>query len=228
MAVIYVVEDDASIRELMLYTLRRAGYTPEGFADAAQFREAFRLETARAVLLDIMLPGESGLQILSWLRQEQACRKLPVLLLTALDSEHDTVRGLDLGADDYITKPVGMMELLARLRAALRRVEEDGQSGLLSYGTICLDEQRHQATVDGVPIALTAKEYALLRCLMQRGGAVLSREELLQRVWGVQGDLELETRTVDVHIRTLRRKLGTAGAYIETVRGVGYRMGMPQ
>ncbi len=228
MAVIYVVEDDASIRELMLYTLHRAGYTAAGFADAAQFRQAFQPEMARAVLLDIMLPGESGLQLLSWLRQEQACRKLPVLLLTALDSERDTVRGLDLGADDYITKPVGMMELLARLRAALRRVEEDGQTGLLSYGPICLDEQRHQTTVDGAPVALTAKEYALLRCLMQRGGAVLSREELLQRVWGVRGDLELETRTVDVHIRTLRRKLGTAGAYIETVRGVGYRMGMPQ
>lgn len=228
MAVIYVVEDDASIRELMLYTLHRAGYTAAGFADAAQFRKAFQPETARAVLLDIMLPGESGLQLLSWLRQEQACRKLPVLLLTALDSERDTVRGLDLGADDYITKPVGMMELLARLRAALRRVEEDGQTGLLTYGSICLDEQRHQTTVDGASVALTAKEYALLRCLMQRGGAVLSREELLQRVWGVRGDLELETRTVDVHIRTLRRKLGTAGAYIETVRGVGYRMGMPQ
>lgn len=221
---IYVVEDDNNIRELVLYTLEGAGYQAKGYPDGEQFYADFQPELAQAFLLDVMLPGESGLQILHRLRQQPETRDIPILLATALSSEGDTVRGLDLGADDYLAKPFGMMELLARLRAALRRSGRMENTPLLTWGVLTMDESRHLVTVEDQVIGLTAKEYDLLHLLLLGDGAVVTRDEILSKVWQVTGDMELRTRTMDVHIRTLRQKLGRAGAYIETVRGIGYRL----
>lgn len=223
---IYCVEDDASIRELVLYTLRASGFEVRGFAESGAFWEAMCEHVPDLVLLDIMLPGEDGISILRRLRSLPDTAALPVILLTAKNTEYDKVIGLDSGADDYIAKPFGMMELVARVRAVLRRTQDavsPAEHVLLSDGPISLDERAHTVCVSGQPVQLTLKEYQLLTLLMKNQGAVLTRDVLLENIWGYGS--ESETRTVDVHIRTLRQKLGDGGALIETVRGVGYRMG---
>lgn len=226
---IYLVEDDDSIRELVVYTLQSTGFEARGFADAAGFWEAVKKQQPEMALLDIMLPDEDGLTILKKLRTSPATRKLPVIMLTAKGTEYDKVIGLDSGADDYLPKPFGMMEMVSRVRAVLRRTNpekagKDGENGKTVYriGPVTADIPRHQVSVDGVPVILTFKEFELLCCLMEHEGIVLTRDQLLTRIWGY--DFDGETRTVDVHIRTLRQKLGPGGNYIETVRGVGYKM----
>ena len=224
---IYCVEDDAGIRELVVYTLQNTGLEARGFADGAALFEALRTEKPQLILLDIMLPGEDGIAILRRLRAAQETARLPVILVTAKNTEYDKVIGLDSGADDYIAKPFGMMELVARIRAVLRRAGGESAEGESSHvlvaGSICVDERAHTVHVGENEVQLTLKEYQLLCLLMKNRGAVLTRDVLLENIWGYGN--ESETRTVDVHIRTLRQKLGPGGSMIETVRGVGYRMG---
>lgn len=222
---ICIIEDDNSIRELMRYTLVRAGYEVADFPDGESFFANFRPEGVQLVLLDIMLPGEDGLSVLQRLRGDPRSEALPVILVTARGTEYDKVKGLDQGADDYLAKPFGMLELLARVRAMLRRSGRSVKTDSLCRGGVVLDPHKHQVTVNGEPVHLTGKEFDLLALLLRRDGAAVSREEILEQVWQVRSGLELETRTVDVHIRTLRQKLGEAGAMIETVRGIGYRLG---
>ena len=224
---IYCVEDDAGIRELVVYTLQNTGLEARGFADGAALFEALRTEKPQLILLDIMLPGEDGITILRRLRAAQETARLPVILVTAKNTQYDKVIGLDSGADDYIAKPFGMMELVARIRAVLRRAGGESAEGESSHvlvaGSICVDERAHTVHVGENEVQLTLKEYQLLCLLMKNRGAVLTRDVLLENIWGYGN--ESETRTVDVHIRTLRQKLGPGGSMIETVRGVGYRMG---
>lgn len=219
---IHVVEDDAGVRELELYALRQAGFEAEGFAEPSAFRDALKTTLPDAVILDVMLPGEDGISILRSLRRETRTRRLPVILVTARDAEMDKVRGLDEGADDYLTKPFGVMELLARVRALLRRSGEGAPEECLALGDVTLDRARHRVTAGGAEVVLTHMEFELLAFLMAHAGKAVTREVLLDDVWGIAyaGD----TRTVDVHIRTLRQKLGPSGSMIATVRGVGYRM----
>ena len=224
---IYCVEDDDGIRELVVYTLQNTGMDAKGFPDGEALFAALRSETPALILLDIMLPGEDGIAILRRLRAASETAAVPVILLTAKNTEYDKVVGLDSGADDYIAKPFGMMELVARIRAVLRRTQgeapEEEASRPLVAGDICVDERAHSVHVGEAEVQLTLKEYQLLCLLMKNRGAVLTRDVLLENIWGYGN--ESETRTVDVHIRTLRQKLGAAGLMIETVRGVGYRMG---
>lgn len=224
---IYCVEDDAGIRELVVYTLQNTGMEARGLEDGEALYAALREKKPQLILLDIMLPGEDGISILRHLRETQETADIPVILLTAKNTEYDKVVGLDSGADDYVAKPFGMMELVARIRAVLRRThteaDSEEQARLLVAGTICVDERAHSVFVGEREVQLTLKEYQLLCLLMKNRGAVLTRDVLLENIWGYGN--ESETRTVDVHIRTLRQKLGTAGSMIETVRGVGYRMG---
>lgn len=223
---IYCVEDDAGIRELVVYTLQNTGMEARGFSDGAALTAALRGAKPDLILLDIMLPGEDGISILRRLRSLPDTAAIPVILLTAKDTEYDKVIGLDSGADDYIAKPFGMMELVARIRAVLRRSQDkllSADSHPLTAGAISIDERAHTVCVSGRDVQLTLKEYQLLVLLMKNQGAVLTRDVLLENIWGYGS--ESETRTVDVHIRTLRQKLGDGGALIETVRGVGYRMG---
>ena len=219
---IYLVEDDDSIRELITYTLRRQDMEAEGFSRPADFWEAMARRRPDLVLLDIMLPEEDGLSILKKIRRASDTKDLPVVMLTAKGSEYDTVLGLDTGADDYIPKPFRMMELLARIRALLRRVEpsETGRDYRLDGLYVC--PARHVVQVDGQDVSLTLKEFELLTLLFSEQGTVLTRGQLLDQIWGYAFDGE--SRTVDVHVRTLRQKLGEAGACIETVRGVGYKI----
>ena len=219
---IHVVEDDAGVRELELYTLRTAGYEAAGFGEPAEFRRALQESLPDLVILDVMLPGEDGMSLLRSLRQDARTRRLPVILVTARDAEMDKVNGLDAGADDYLTKPFGVMELLARVRALLRRSGEEKAEDVLTHGPIVLDRLRHRVTAEGAEVVLTHMEFELLAFLMAHPGQALTREVLLDDVWGMAyaGD----TRTVDVHIRTLRQKLGSAGNCIETVRGIGYKI----
>lgn len=219
---IYLVEDDDNIRELVIYTLRQSGLSAEGFALPSAFDEACSKQMPRLVLLDIMLPEEDGLSILRRLRADPVTKKLPVMMLTAKGSEYDKVLGLDSGADDYLPKPFGMMELLARVKALLRRAEGEDESVEYRLGTLFVCPQRHQVSVNGEPVTLTKKEFDILQMLLENRGIVLSRDRLLNTIWGY--DFDGENRTVDVHIRTLRSKLGEAGSHIETVRGVGYRI----
>ena len=223
---IYCVEDDAGIRELVVYTLQNTGMEARGFSDGATLTAALRGAKPDLILLDIMLPGEDGISILRRLRSLPDTAAIPVILLTAKNTEYDKVIGLDSGADDYIAKPFGMMELVARIRAVLRRSQDkllSADSHPLTDGAISIDERAHTVCVSGRDVQLTLKEYQLLVLLMKNQGAVLTRDVLLENIWGYGS--ESETRTVDVHIRTLRQKLGDSGALIETVRGVGYRMG---
>lgn len=223
---IYCVEDDAGIRELVVYTLQNTGMEARGFSDGAALTAALRGAKPDLILLDIMLPGEDGISILRRLRSLPDTAAIPVILLTAKNTEYDKVIGLDSGADDYIAKPFGMMELVARIRAVLRRSQDklfSADSHPLTAGAISIDERAHTVCVSGRDVQLTLKEYQLLVLLMKNQGAVLTRDVLLENIWGYGS--ESETRTVDVHIRTLRQKLGDSGAMIETVRGVGYRMG---
>lgn len=220
---IYLVEDDDSIRELVLYTLHTTGFEAEGFRNAADFWQALEKELPQLVLLDIMLPDEDGLHILKRLRAGAETADLPVMMLTAKSSEYDRVVGLDSGADDYLPKPFGMMELVSRVRALLRRAAKPAaEDKLFTAGSLAVDVKRRTVTVDGEPVILTYKEFELLCYLLENRGVVLSRDQILTKIWDY--NYSGETRTVDVHIRTLRQKLGDAGALIETVRGVGYRL----
>lgn len=218
---IYCVEDDNAIRDLMLYTLEASGYHAQGFPDSAGFWQALSREKPELILLDIMLPGEDGIAILKKLRASSVTGGIPVIMATAKGSEFDKVIGLDTGADDYLVKPFGMMEMIARIKAVLRRSAPKA-SAVLSCGNIRLDETRHIVAVNGKPVSLTLKEYELLKLLMENAGQVFTRDILLSRIWGQ--DYLGETRTVDVHIGTLRTKLAEGGERIETVRGVGYKM----
>ena len=221
---IFCVEDDSNIRELVVYTLETTGFRARGFEDGKEFWETLALETPRLVLLDIMLPGEDGIEILKKLKSSSRTREIPVIMVTAKGAEYDKVKGLDLGADDYVTKPFGMMELVSRVKAVLRRSEKAArdQKNILVSGDIEIDTQKHEVTAAGEVVNLTLKEYELLKRLMENQNVVMTRDRLLEDIWGY--DFDGETRTVDVHVRTLRQKLGSCGDKIETVRGVGYRM----
>lgn len=218
---IYLVEDDENIRELVVYTLNRSDIPAKGFARPSELYAAIEEEIPRLVILDIMLPEEDGLSVLRKLRERQETKKLPIMMLSAKASEFDKVMGLDSGADDYVTKPFGMMELVARVRVQLRRTEEQAQRNEYVIGRLSLYPEMHRVLVDGRDVQLTKKEYDILSLLVTNGETVVTRERLLSQVWGYA--FEGESRTVDVHIRTLRQKLGEAGRYIETIRGVGYR-----
>ena len=221
---IFCVEDDGNIRELVVYTLESTGFQARGFEDGSSFLEALALETPELVLLDIMLPGEDGMELLRKLKASKKTKDIPVIMVTAKGAEYDKVKGLDAGADDYVTKPFGMMELISRIKAVLRRSAKGSVSSVDTFeiGEIRLDPKKHEVTVHGEVVNLTLKEYELLKRLMKNSNIVLTRDQLLEDIWGY--DFDGETRTVDVHVRTLRQKLGDAGEQIETVRGVGYRM----
>lgn len=217
---IYLLEDDDNIRDFTVYALRSSGMEVEGFALPSQFRAAVAERVPSLALLDIMLPEEDGLSVLRWLRGNEATVHLPIIMLTAKSTEFDKVLGLDSGADDYIAKPFGVMELLSRIRALLRRSEKQQPDNVLQAGAVTLDNNRHTVSVDSALVPLTCKEFDLLELLMRNQGLVLSRDRILQDVWGYE--YAGESRTVDVHIRMLRAKLGESGSIIETVRGVGY------
>lgn len=221
---IYCVEDDSNIRELVVYTLETTGYKARGFEDERAFLEALALETPELVLMDIMLPGEDGMELLRRLKSSVKTQNIPVIMMTAKSAEYDKVLGLDSGADDYVTKPFGMMELISRIKAVLRRTEKSTirTEDKIVLNNLTIDAKKHEVTVDGNVINLTLKEFELLRRMMKNPNIVLTRDQLLEDIWGY--DFDGETRTVDVHVRTLRQKLGDAGGMIETVRGVGYRM----
>lgn len=217
---IYFLEDDPSIRKLVIYTLNSQGMEAEGFELPSQFWAAMERQLPSLVLLDLMLPEEDGLHILKRIRAGASTARLPVILITAKGTEYDKVVGLDGGADDYVAKPFGMMELLSRIRALLRRTETE--NGTLRCGILEVDPGQHIVRVRGQETILTQKEFEVLCLLLRNPGQVLSREQLIENVWGYA--FTGESRTVDVHVRTLRQKLGEAGAYIETVRGYGYKI----
>ena len=219
---IYCVEDDNSIRELMLYALRASGFSAAGFETAGAFWQGIRGEKPELVLLDIMLPDEDGISVLKKLRASPATAEIPVIMATAKGTEFDKVIGLDQGADDYLSKPFGMMEMVSRVKAVLRRSAPRTEAALLQYRNIEMNESSHRVSVSGVGVELTVKEYALLRLFLKNPGVAFTRENLLSAVW--ESDYQGETRTVDVHIASLRTKLGAAGEYIKTLRGVGYRL----
>ena len=221
---IFCVEDDSNIRELVVYTLESTGLKARGFEEGSSFLEALALETPDLVLLDIMLPGEDGMELLKKLKASPKTRDIPVIMVTAKGAEYDKVMGLDTGADDYVTKPFGMMELVSRIKAVLRRSAREGvrKEDSIVIGEIERNLKKHEVTAAGEVISLMLKEYELLKRLMKNSNIVLTRDQLLEDIWGY--DFDGETRTVDVHVRTLRHKLGSAGERIETVRGVGYRM----
>ncbi len=219
---IYIVEDDIGVRELELYALKQAGFEVEGFSSAAAFRTAIKKALPSLVLLDVMLPGEDGVTLLQSLRREPRTKRLPIILVTAKGTEMDKVRGLDAGADDYLSKPFGVMELLARVKALLRRSEDVKTEAVITVGSLTLDRERHLVIADTAAVELTHMEFELLSFLMTHAGKAVTRDMLLDDVWGLNyaGD----TRTVDVHIRSLRLKLGGCGEMIHTVRGVGYKL----
>jgi len=219
---IYCVEDDSAIRDLMVYTLKVSGFEAQGFESDAGFWAAVKEQLPELVLLDIMLPGEDGLTILNKLRSSPVTANIPVIMASARDSEFDKVTGLDSGADDYLAKPFGMMEMVSHIKAVLRRAGSR-QPEILSFGDITLDPGRHSVCAGGKPVSLTLKEYELLKLFMENPGRVFTRDLILSNVWGI--DFEGESRTLDMHIKTLRRKLGECGRLIRTVRGVGYSIG---
>ncbi len=220
MALIYVVEDDKNISEIECFALKNSGYEIEAFPDAGSFRERLAKKLPDLVLLDIMLPDEDGLTILSKLRKNKETAKLPIIMITAKTAEIDKVKGLDMGADDYLTKPFGVMELISRVKALLRRTAPAEAEKILQIGPVILDVEKHAVTVEGENCDLTYKEYELLKLLLMNAGMVTKRDTILERVWGT--DYEGESRTLDMHIKTLRQKLGAAGSRIKTVRNVGY------
>lgn len=219
---IYCVEDDTSIRELMLYALRASGFEAEGFPDGTRLLHSLNHTEPQLILLDIMLPGMDGIEILKHLRSSPATAHIPVIMASAKGTEYDKVLGLDLGADDYLAKPFGMMEMVSRIRAVLRRSTVGSPEKPLRLGLLQMDPLSHTVHADGKRVELTLKEFELLRLFMEHPGQVFSRDQLLERIWST--DYVGETRTVDVHIGTLRTKLERCGEYIRTVRGVGYRM----
>ena len=219
---IYCVEDDKNIRELIVYTLNTTGMQAEGFENGALLWAALKKEKPDLILLDIMLPGEDGISILKKLKEEPRYKEILVIMVTAKGTEYDKVTGLDEGADDYITKPFGMLELVSRIKAVIRRTSGP-RKNVLSCGCLTLDVEKHDVKVEGQSVILTLKEYEMLLKFVQNPGIVFTREQLLGEIWGYE--VEVETRTIDVHIGTLRQKLGMAGSLIETVRGIGYRLG---
>lgn len=219
---IWCVEDDQSIRELEIYALNAAGMDACGFTDGSAFFAELEKETPDLVLLDVMLPGEDGVTILGKMKADERYSRIPVIMATARGTEFDKVQSLDLGADDYITKPFGMMEMISRVKAVLRRTKPSASGKQLTLGELTVNLDRHTVTLAGERIQLTYKEYELLKLFLSHPGTAFSREQLLHIVWNT--DYAMETRTVDMHIRTLRQKLGAYGQYIETVRGVGYRL----
>lgn len=224
MALIYCVEDDENIRELVGYALRSQDFEVETFADGKEFWKAVQQRVPALVLLDIMLPGESGTEILDKIRKDTQLRSRPVIMLTAKTSEYDIVRGLDGGADDYVCKPFGIVELISRIRSVLRRSKpQRRESNMYSFGPVSLDGEKHVVTVNGEPCHLTVKEFELLRYLLVNIDIVLKREQIMEAVWGFT--YEGESRTIDMHIKSLRQKLGDGGHIIRTVRGVGYVIG---
>lgn len=220
---IYCIEDERNIRELLVYTLGTTGFEAKGIRDGKELKKALKEELPELILLDIMLPGEDGYSILENLKKNQETKDIPVIMVTAKEAEYDKVRGLDSGADDYITKPFGMMEFIARVKAVLRRVSKQSGKKEYTYKGLTIHVERHQVFDGERQVELTLKEFELLRYLMENQGIVLSRDQILEKIWGYE--FSGETRTVDVHIRTLRQKLGESGFLIETVRGVGYRIG---
>ncbi len=220
---IYFIEDDNNIRELVVYTLNNSGMDAVGFGLPSEFWKAVENKTPSMVMLDIMLPEEDGLSILKKLRKLPDTKKLPIMMITAKDSEYDKVVGLDLGADDYVSKPFGMMELIARVKALLRRTEAKNEERDYTIGNLYVCPGKHIVRVNGIDVVLTLKEFEILCMLLKSGDIVLTRDTLLNEIWGYSFDGE--NRTVDVHIRTLRQKLGSAGDYIKTVRGIGYKIG---
>lgn len=219
---IYCVEDDGSIRELMLYALRASGFEAEGFGDSTGLFDALSRKEPQLILLDIMLPGMDGIEVLKALRSNPATARIPVIMASAKGTEYDKVVGLDLGADDYLAKPFGMMEMVSRIRAVLRRASPAVSPKQLQLGDLKVDPLAHTVYAGDTRVELTLKEFELLKLFMEHPGRVFSRDQLLERIWST--DYVGETRTVDVHIGTLRTKLGSCGEYIRTVRGVGYRM----
>lgn len=219
---IYCVEDDSSIRELMLYALRASGFQAEGYPDSTGLFAGLQQALPRLILLDIMLPGMDGIEILKTLRASPATAHIPIIMASAKGTEYDKVMGLDLGADDYLAKPFGMMEMVSRIRAVLRRSSDSAAQKPLRFGKLQMDLLSHTVQADGSRVELTLKEFELLKLFLTHPGRVYSRDQLLEQIWST--DYAGETRTVDVHIGTLRTKLGSCGDYIRTVRGVGYRM----
>ena len=219
---IWCVEDDASIRDIELYALRSAGLEAEGFTDGAAFWKALQSEKPDLVVLDVMLPGIDGTELLGRMRASTSLRRIPVIMATAKGAEYDRVRALDGGADDYLTKPFSVIELVSRVRAVLRRCQPQEDTGTLRCGELTLDTAEHTVSVNGQRVDLTYKEYELLRLFMTHPGRAFTRDKLMELVWGT--DYCGESRTVDVHIGTLRTKLGAAGRQIQTVRGVGYKL----
>lgn len=222
MALIYIVEDDQNIREIESFALKNSGYQIRDFSNAKDFYRAVKEKKPDGVLLDIMLPDEDGMEILQKLRKNPETKRLPIILVTAKSTEIDRVKGLDSGADDYIVKPFGVMELISRVKALLRRSMGEEQEKILKVDEILLDDERHLVFAGDRQCDLTFKEYELLRLLMQNRGIVLSRELIMERIWDMNCDIE--SRTLDVHLKTLRAKLGDSAAHIKTIRNVGYRM----
>ena len=219
---IWCVDDDNTIRDIEVYTLTQTGFEAKGFADGISMLEALKTEKPELIVLDIMLPGEDGVEILKEIRSNPETRKIPVIMATAKGTEMDKIQGLDTGADDYLVKPFGVMEMVSRIKAVLRRCEPDEKEEVLSIGKITLSDKEHLVIVNGEKVVLTFKEFEILKFFMSNPGIVFSRDKLLSEVWEI--DYLGESRTVDMHIKTLRQKLGDAGALIETVIGVGYKM----
>ena len=219
---IWCVDDDNTIRDIEVYTLTQTGFEAKGFADGVSMLEALKTEKPELIVLDIMLPGKDGVEVLKEIKSNPETRKIPVIMATAKGTEMDKIQGLDTGADDYLVKPFGVMEMVSRIKAVLRRCEPDEKEEVLSIGEITLSDKEHLVTVNGEKVVLTFKEFEILKLFMQSPGIVFSRDKLLSEVWGI--DYLGESRTVDMHIKTLRQKLGDAGTIIETVIGVGYKM----
>ena len=219
---IWCVEDDPSIRDIEVYALSSTGFEARGFEDGDSFWDALQSETPELVILDVMLPGRDGVTLLKMMKASEALREIPVIMATARGSEYDKIQSLDLGADDYLVKPFGIMEMVSRVKAVLRRCKRSAPCNLLKLEGLVLNPGEHTVSVDGKRIALTYKEYELLHLFLSRPGIAFTREQLLSNVWNTE--YLGETRTVDMHIRTLRQKLGSYGSLIETVRNVGYRL----
>ena len=218
---IWCVEDDSSIRDIEVYALQSTGFEARGFEDGTSFWEALRTGRPELVVLDVMLPGIDGMELLRRMRADAALADIPVVMATAKGAEYDKIRGLDLGADYYLTKPFGVMELVSCVKAVLRRCQPDRAANVLESGGVCVNPDEHTVTANGARVELTYKEFEVLRLFLQHPGMAFTRDQLMEKVWGM--DYYGETRTVDMHIRTLRQKLGPCGEHIETVRGVGYR-----